>query len=149
MFSVEKQITIQAAPEDVWEYCGDANNELAWRKPWTAELTKLDEGPLKVGSQFHGVTKVMGQTDTYTNEVTEYDPPKRMAWESVDVSGPMTGKGSYTLEPVAEQTTRFTLAMTYMPRNMVGTLMQPLGKVIATRVIVRSLNNLKTLCETQ
>jgi len=147
MFVVRKQTTIHTSPDKVWEYVNETEKELAWRKPEVVELSKLDDGPPKIGSRYRGTTEFMSQTDTYTNEITALEPGRKVTWKSVDVSGPMAGDGSYILEPVGDDTTRFTLAMTYKPQNLVGTLMQPVVKLILDRIAVHFLHNLKSLCE--
>lgn len=147
MIRVTREVIIQASPEVIWEYFEEPEKELQWRGPEVVELSRLDSGPIQVGSRYRGKTVIMGQTDIYTNELTQYDPYRKIAWKPVDSSAPMAGSGSYTLEPVGDDATRFTLTLEYQPMNFIGTLMQPMTKLVTGGVLTRFTNNLKQLCE--
>ncbi|MGB7876788.1 MAG: SRPBCC family protein [Anaerolineales bacterium] len=147
MIRVTREVIIQASPEVIWEYFEDTEKELQWRGPEVVELSRLDSGPIQVGSRYRGKTVIMGQTDIYTNELTQYDPFRKIAWKPVDTSSPMAGSGSYTLEPVSDDATRFTLTLEYQPMNFIGTLMQPMTKLVTGGVLAKFTNNLKQLCE--
>jgi uncharacterized membrane protein len=147
MIRVTREATIQVVPEKIWEYFEEPEKELQWRGPEVVELERLDSGPIQVGSRYRGKTVIMGQTDNYTNELTEYEPYRKIAWKPVDSSAPMAGSGSYTLEPAGDNATRFTITLEYRPMNFMGTLMQPMTKLVTGGVLSRFANNLKRLCE--
>lgn len=67
MPTVERSFPVTAAPEAVLTYLEDFGNAEAW-DPGTQKCERLDEGPIKVGSQWHNVSKIAGITAelTYT-----------------------------------------------------------------------------------
>jgi uncharacterized protein YndB with AHSA1/START domain len=109
-FTVQESVIIDRPLEAVWHYVVEHDE---WRHPEVKEVRKLTDGDPGVGTQYEDTIEMMGQEMTVVNEITEFNPPNRMAWEQVSEEGPVrTVEGSYELEPV-DGKTRFTLTGTY------------------------------------
>lgn len=144
---VTRSAIIDASPERVWQFVGDPLAERAWRQPELQQLELLDDGPVDVGSRYRGVTRVMGRENRYINALTEYDPPRRVAWRAEQASGPIAGGGSYELQQIGESQTRFELTLDYRPTNMLGRLLMPVIELLAGPVLQRFVLSLKRAVE--
>jgi hypothetical protein len=76
--------------EDTFAYLGDFSNCRAW-DPSVAEATRLDEGPIGVGSRFRVVASFLGRTVDLQYVIAAYESPQRVVFtaklprlESVD-----------------------------------------------------------------
>ena len=147
MVRVSRTIEIDAPPEEIWEFIEDPDKEIQWRGPEVVELEKLGEGPIEPGTRYSGKTVIMGITDNYVNELTEYNPPHRVAWNYVESTGMMAGDGHYELTPLDENRTRFEITLEYHPMNLLGRLSQPLTPLMAGPVLQRFAERLKGLSE--
>lgn len=144
---VRRSVLIAAAPQNIWPWLADVERELRWRAPQVVELERLDDGQLRPGSRFRRGAAVMGRRDTWVNEMTAIDAPKRMSWQMVETTAPAWGHGSYELEEVDEGT-RMTIQMDYESRNLLGRLLVPaFAGLVAPRVIDGFLRQLKSLVE--
>lgn len=103
-------------PDAVWDFLTSESNDANWRGPWVRSVRMLTPGPLHVGSRFETVYRFFGQLQTIAVELTELDPPRRMAWRQVDGPPVVSSIGSYELEPVAAGT-RFTVVGTFRSRG--------------------------------
>lgn len=151
-YDVEDQIAIDAPPARVWQWTvEDVDRERTWRNlngMGVQSLERVDDGPLAVGSRFHGTVKVgPGAPQSYTNVVTELDEHRRISWETTDADGPLLGFGSYVLTPNGDGT-RFEIKLGYPPRTWLGRIQRPIVRLIGGRVMIpRMLDRLKTLVE--
>ena len=141
------QIVIDRSPAQVWPCVADLELERRWRRPFVTDL-RADGDPLEVGTQITGTTKAFGQTDTYRNEITEVDPPHRLAWRGVEASGGLLGtRGAYELEPHGTGT-QFRLSITYEPQNTTGRLLAPAMVAFLRRVVARRfMRQIRALAE--
>jgi uncharacterized protein YndB with AHSA1/START domain len=146
MLRMSEQVHIDRPPAEVWPHVSDLDEELRWRSPEVVELS-ADGDPLTPGARVEGTTRAFGQTETYVNEVTAVDPPRRLAWRGLEASGGLIGSaGSYELEPHADGT-RFRLDMRYEPQDFWGRVQAPLLGVVLRRVGRRFVRQLKELAE--
>lgn len=144
---VRRSVQIDAPPRAVWPVIAELEHELQWRSPWVLELEQLDDGELGPGTRIGGTTKVLGMTDSYVNEVTEYSPPRRYAWRGVEASGGIMGTGSYELEPLAGDRTRMTLSMDYRAEGLAARIQLPVVGLVGKRLIGRMLDQLAAYAE--
>lgn len=142
---VRRTVVIDRQIEELWPLVTDLDSEQRWRAPWVRTLTQLDDEPLGAGTRIRGTTRIAGSTDTYVNEVTEYAPPRRYAWEGVEASGPVTSAGVYELEPAEDGRTRVTIEITYRGTSLLGRLQLPVVRLVASRIIDRMLGQLEDL----
>ena len=74
MTSVSRTFAVAAAPDKVLEYLRDFANTEEW-DPATQRTTRIDAGPIGVGSSWHNASKILGVTAelTYTLTAVESD----------------------------------------------------------------------------
>lgn len=147
MSRVSSEVIIEATPEEIWQFVGDPVKEMAWRKPGLRDLELLDEKPVDVGSRYRGRTRYMGRENRYTNVITTFDPPRRVAWDWVEASGPLAASGYYELRALGEDETRFRITLDYRPTNLLGRLIVPVVDLFAGRVLQRFAMALKAKVE--
>ena len=84
----------------------------------------LDDGPMGVGSKA-ALTRRMGKREqTFTTELTEWNPPRSYGFRGID--GPVRPIGKGTLEPVGDgQRTRFMFSIDFEGHG-IGKLLVPL-----------------------
>jgi uncharacterized protein YndB with AHSA1/START domain len=102
-------VELDAAPDEVWAFLTSEANDANWRGPWVESVRKLTDGPLRVGTRYETLYRFFGQPQRVIVEVTELDPPRRMAWRQVDDPRVDVNDGSYDLEPIEGGRTRFTV----------------------------------------
>ncbi|MCV7226330.1 SRPBCC family protein [Mycolicibacterium komossense] len=61
MPSVSRTFTVTAAPKQVLDYLKDFANAEEW-DPGTQTCTRIDDGPVTIGSSWHNVSKIVGVT---------------------------------------------------------------------------------------
>ena len=147
-FQLSDDVLIQRPPAEVWPCVADLDLDRRWRRPYVVEL-EADGDPLTVGTTITGTTRAMGAIDTYRNEVTVVDPPRRLAWRGLDASGGLVGvRGAYELEPHGRGATRFRLTITYEARNLLGRLLSPaMASFLRRRVLRRFMRQIRELAE--
>ena len=144
---VTRDVTIEASPEEIWRFVGDPVKELAWRKPNLRDLELSDGQPVGVGSRYRGKTRFLGQENEYTNVITTFDPPHRVAWDWLASSGPLAASGSYDLLPLSDRLTRFKITINYRPVNFLGRLLVPFIDLFGAHILQRFLRSLKQQVE--
>lgn len=60
--------------EEVFAYLSDFSNAKEW-DPSTVQAERVDDGPLRAGSEFRLVAAFLGRESAITYRVVEYDPP--------------------------------------------------------------------------
>lgn len=111
-------------PEVVWAFLTSDVNDVNWRGPWVQSVRQLSDGPLGVGTRYETIYRFFGLPQAVVVELTELDPPRRMAWRQVDEPTVVSNIGSYDLEPAAGGT-RFTVVGTFTSRGWRRLLDQP------------------------
>jgi uncharacterized membrane protein len=141
---LEDHVEIRAPRDEIWEVIADAD-----RHPlFMAGLTRWDvkNGPdMKCGTRINMRMKVGSAQVGSCIEVTEFDPPADMAWNSV------TGidqRGRWRLREVGSGRTKVTLRLAYQaPGGLVGWLVDQIGARDVRRNLRRSLEALKEQVE--
>ena len=142
MVTISESIRINASPDDIWEYMIEPEKELRWRKPAVVALEK-DDDEVKVGTRYKGKTDFMGMQDTYTTEVTELVPNRKIAWKTVETSAMMASDGYYEVVQNDDGTSTFTMSLDYKPNNMLGKLTQHIAKYPTAKTFKDFTENLK------
>ncbi len=70
MTTVSRTFTVNPAPGVVIDYLKDFSHAEAW-DPGTEKCTRLDAGPVQVGSRWHNESKIAGVSTELTYELTE------------------------------------------------------------------------------
>jgi carbon monoxide dehydrogenase subunit G len=70
MPTVARTFTVTTPPNRVLDYLRDFSHAEAW-DPGTQTCTRIDEGPLTVGSKWHNVSKILGVSTELTYTLKE------------------------------------------------------------------------------
>jgi uncharacterized protein YndB with AHSA1/START domain len=147
--TVRDSIVIDRPVEEVWAYLEDPTHDSEWRRPALKRLERLGAGPVGPGTRYQGVVAIGPRQYPYSNEVTEYEPPTRVAWKGISSTGWMIGsKGSYSLERV-DGRTRMNFEITVEPNTSLGLLAQALVRAMGPRSLGPILKQLKQAVERQ
>jgi hypothetical protein len=101
MMQFSTTIAIQASAEAVWAILTDA----ARYAEWDPGMLRL-EGQIALGEKLTIYTK-SAPNRAFTPVVAEFDPPRRMVWQSGLPLGLFTGERTFTLEPLDSGQVRF------------------------------------------
>lgn len=83
----EASIHIACPPDDVFTFVADAANNPTWRAN-VVRTVWLDDGPMRVGRRGRQTARLLGREWTIDAVVAEWDPPRGVAWRSVQ--GPVS-----------------------------------------------------------
>jgi uncharacterized protein YndB with AHSA1/START domain len=79
-----------ARPRDeVARFAMDPSNDTRWILALDS-VRKLTDGDVGVGTRVERVANFRGKRIVYVNEISEYEPPKRLVMRSVEAPFPMT-----------------------------------------------------------
>ncbi len=139
----EARTTIVASPERVWEVLSDWERQASWM-PDVAWMRLL--GPERgLGAKLEVKTKVFGvPLATDLVEVTEWEPPRRLAIRHVGV---VVGTGEWRLEPAGGGTDFAWIEAFRMPPPVLGDVALWLYSPWQRTILRRSIRNLKRLVE--
>jgi hypothetical protein len=143
---IVESIEIQRRPEDVFSYMADPSHLAEWQESVVSAHLE-GGGPLGVGSRMTH-TRRIGRTErTMTQELTEYDPPRRFAFRGID--GPIRAVGVGTIDPLedAGARSRVTIKVDFEGHG-IGKLLVPLVvRRQARNELPRNQRNLKERLE--
>jgi carbon monoxide dehydrogenase subunit G len=144
---VVRDITIDAAPDAVWDILMDPNRLADWVSIHQ-KLKKAPAAPLTEGDELTQCLRLMHKNFDVKWKVEQADKPHKAIWEG---HGPVRSKASvvYHLKPDGNGATRFHY------ENEFKAPMGPLGAFFADRAFQgtsereadKTLNNLKALLE--
>lgn len=141
---VRESIIVDGAVERVWRWILD--NETEWRAPIVKEVRKVREGDGphgEVGARYEARTQYGFVPSRSVQEITAYDPPHRVTWDTVEGGGLIPQKdSSYILEEAGDGRTRVTLDFTYDTRG-IARLMEPIMRPGMNSAIDMLLKNIK------
>jgi uncharacterized membrane protein len=80
---VEESVFIARPPQEVFDYVSTAQNLPVWDSSIMA-AEQVDPGPLRVGSRWRGVSKILGRRFDWTTELVEFEPPERTLSRAVE-----------------------------------------------------------------
>jgi uncharacterized protein YndB with AHSA1/START domain len=105
MVEVEVSVVINRPVEEVFAFVTRIESWNQWDAQ-LAEVKKTSEGPVGVGTTWQEVRHFMGRRMESTNEITEYEPNRKLSFKST--LGPFPVEGGYTFESI-EGGTKFTV----------------------------------------
>jgi uncharacterized membrane protein len=145
MISVSRDITIRRPVEQVFAFATNPENFPQWQSE-IVQSKIITEGPLRVGSQFTEVVKVMGRPNDTVCEITQYEEPRLMSFESKSSKAIEYG-GRLAFDAV-DGATKVNLTGT---ANLKGLwrLVQPFFAGELKRGVADELNKLKSVLEEQ
>ncbi|MFD1810592.1 SRPBCC family protein [Rhodococcus gannanensis] len=71
MTTVSRTFVVPATPERVLRYLADFSNAAQW-DPGTVRCTRVDEGPVRVGSRWHNESRIAGISTELTYTLEEW-----------------------------------------------------------------------------
>jgi hypothetical protein len=83
----EASMYIDRPPDEVFAFVADAANNPKWRRN-VVRTEWLDDGPMRVGRRGRQTARLLGREWTVDAEVVEWDPPRRVAWRTIQ--GPVS-----------------------------------------------------------
>lgn len=143
MATIERDITINVPPSQVFTYMDDPHHQ-PQITPSMTKVTDVERLP-NGGTRSHYVYKMAGIEFEGTAEAFEYVPEQRIAF---NLSGGIEGKIWWIFEPTDTNSTRVIYRTEYtLPVPVLG---EPLAKLAAAyneREVETKLANLKTVME--
>jgi hypothetical protein len=145
MPTIEESIEIERPCADVFAFASDPAKQVLYQSN-LIEYEQLEDGPVEKGSKERGAVRVAGKKLSFTQEVTEWDPPHRMVMRSLEA--PMHWELELRCEELAADRTRLTM---HQQVDELGGFFGKLGDAIVTKMYTRdvrsNLENLKDLLE--
>jgi hypothetical protein len=145
MPTIEESIEIERPCTEVFEFATDPDNAVLYQSN-LMEYGQQGEGPWEKGTRDQGTIRVAGKKLTFSQEVTEWDPPHRTVMRSVEA--PMHWEFEMRFEELGPDRTRMTI---HQEVKELGGFFGKLGDAIVTKMYTRdvrsNLENLKELME--
>jgi uncharacterized protein YndB with AHSA1/START domain len=129
MPSAQAVITIHRNPADVFAFLAAGEKNMLWR-PGVLDIEHVSgEGLGSVWRQ--GVKGPGGRRIAADYEITEYEPPHRLAFRAI--AGPARPEGRYELEAI-DGGTRLSFALWWEPRGLAKLLSVPVQRTMDAEV---------------
>lgn len=136
--------TVIARPiADVWAYATDPTTAPHWYAN-IERVELLTPGPVDVGSRMLFSARFLGRTLTYTYEVRELEPVRRMTMSTSEGPFPMTT--TYSFDAVDTGNTRMTLRNHGEPSGF-GAIAAPAMSMAMRRANRSDLDRIRTILE--
>lgn len=129
--------------DEVAAFAGDPSNAPKWYVN-IKSVAWQTEPPLRVGSRMTFTARFLGRTLTYTYEIVEHVPGKRLIMRTAQ--GPFPMETTYTWETAWPGTTRMTLRNRGEPAGF-AKVTKPLMVAAMRRATTKDLARLKQLLE--
>jgi len=148
MMRVEESIIIERSPGEVFEFLARRSNDAVWMGS-VVESDWLDhDAPLGVGRRGRMVQKILGRRSEYIDEVTAYEPGRRVAHRTVE--GPIDLNTACLTDPVGDGTRVTVVAETdNFVDGMFGRLANPLVARLVRRSFKADLAKLRGILQSQ
>ncbi len=141
---VSVETVIARPPDVVAAFVGDPTNA----PRWYVNIKSVDwqtPPPVAVGSRMDFVAQFLGRRLTYTYEVVELEPQRRLVMRTTD--GPLAMETTYTWETAGDDRTRMTLRNRGNPTGF-SRFTAPMMERAMRRATTKDLARLKALLET-
>jgi uncharacterized membrane protein len=136
---------IARTPEEVFAFINQVERHVEWQEKLDSSKPET-EGPPGVGSRIVQVRRVPGGPREFTLEITEHDPPRKIAWRGMN--GPVRPVGTVTVEPSDDGSrSRLTLQLDLQGHGLFGKLIAPLARRDAAKQVPKDQTRLKGLLE--
>jgi uncharacterized membrane protein len=137
-------IEIDRPPADVFAYLDQLDRHGEWQTA-IQEVTGVSDGPTGVGTRATEKRRVPGGVREMTYEITEHEPPRRVAFKGLD--GPIRPVGTVVIEPL-DDGTRSRLRLEFdVQGHGFGKVIAPLVRLDAKRHIAADQRRLKERLE--
>lgn len=135
---IAHSVEIARSLEDVFAYLDDLERHGEWQSEIISSKRETD-GPTGVGTRATDVRRVPGRTQSVTYEITEHDPPRKVAFRGV--SGPV--------RPVGEGSSKVTIELDLQGNGLLGTVLAPLARGQARKQVPEDQRQLKKRLESE
>ena len=142
MAKFDVNTTIKRPVEEVFAVLSDFSNGSKWSSGQVSPATKTSDGPIGVGTTWHGVAKIIGRKIESDLEYTEFEPNRKIVFTTTK---PVETTSTVTLEPVAGGT-RVSQTVDAQPGGFFR-LAEPLAMTMAKRQLQNDLDNLRDLMD--
>ncbi len=139
---VERSVVIGKPVDEVFAFLTDVDKLPLWVSEMVA-TRRTSDGPLAVGSTWHGVATIMGRPVESGHLVTAFEPDRRYAYQTT--TSPLPGKLDYRFEAIPEGT-RVSVVAEVKPTG-VFRMAGPFLRRAGGGMYERSLGELKRLLE--
>ena len=142
---VQVEVNVDRPVADVASFAGDPGNA----PQWYANITSVSwqtPPPVSVGSRKEFVAHFLGRTLTYTYEVVELEPNRRLVMRTAD--GPFPMETTYTWTELDGGATRMTLRNRGTPAGF-AKLTAPMMERAMRRATTKDVLRLKHLFESR
>jgi uncharacterized membrane protein len=145
MPTIEESIEIARPCDEVFAYATDVEHITLYQSNLVDYEQETPE-PRDKGARDRGIAKVAGKKLEFTQEVAEWDPPRRVLLRSLEA--PMSWELEMRFEELGPSRTRMTL---HQEVDELGGFFGRLGDALVTKMYSRdvrsNLENLKSLME--
>jgi uncharacterized membrane protein len=145
MPTIEESIEIARPCDEVFAYATDVEHITLYQSNLVDYEQETPE-PRDKGARDRGIAKVAGKKLEFTQEVAEWDPPRRVLMRSLEA--PMSWELEMRFEELGPSRTRMTL---HQEVDELGGFFGRLGDALVTKMYSRdvrsNLENLKSLME--
>jgi uncharacterized protein YndB with AHSA1/START domain len=132
---VEESIEIARPCADVFEFATDPESITIWQSN-VHEYAQETTDERDAGAQDRGVVRVAGKRIEFTQEVTEWAPPKRTVMRSLEA--PMSWELEMRFEELGPSRTRVTM---HQDAQELGGFFGKLGDALVTRMYSRDVHS--------
>jgi uncharacterized membrane protein len=151
---VEEHVLIHRPPQEVFAYLAVRSHDTIWMAS-VVESAWLDADapdaaePISVGRRGRMVLKVPGRRAVFVDEVTEYDPGRRIAHRTIE--GPLPLRTACLCNPADDGGCRTTVVgeIDHLPGGVFGRLVAPVFATMIRRGFRADLARLKTILENE
>jgi uncharacterized membrane protein len=140
---VVSQTLINRSVAEVAAFAGDPENAPSWYKN-IKSVEWLSQPPLRVGSKMAFVAEFLGRRLSYTYEVVELEPNRKLVMRTAE--GPFPMETTYEWEPAHPGVTRMTLRNRGSPSGF-KSIAAPVMSMAIRRANEKDLRSLKQLLE--
>ena len=148
---IEESIVIHRSPEDVFAFLEVRSNDGAWmasvmESEWLEPAAAVLDAPIGIGRRGRMVMKLPGRQVEFIDEVTEYEPGKRIAHRTVN--GPIQLNTACICEPAGDGCRTTVVGATeHLPGGLFGRIAAPLVAKVIRRGFRADLTRLKKILE--
>jgi uncharacterized membrane protein len=143
--AITETVEIAKSPPEVFAYLEDLRRHDEWQTQ-IENVEVLTEGRTRVGTRARDTRRVPGGRREVTYEITEHDPPRRVAFRGLD--GPIRPAGVVTLEPLDDgRRSRVTLELDLVGHGLFGKLLAPIARRDARKRVPEDQARLKERLE--
>jgi uncharacterized membrane protein len=147
---VKESVIIHRPVEDVFGFLEVRSNDAAWmasvlESQWLNSTTADPDTPIELGRRGRMIMKLPGRRAEFIDEVTEYEPGRRIAHRTI--SGPIPLETACICEPAGDSCRATVVGATKLPGGVVGQLAAPLVAGVIRRGFRADLARLKKLLE--